>query len=523
MNDPSVERPSPTLGDLRTSAEADEGVRVKADRPGEPEGMGDGVEARLDSPHAPGKLPTPHGPGVSLGVQTDTNGEREAAPAVSGEEDWDLVSAESALLPEKWRRHARELAQYLRRRQRDLDEREARLNSDVAKLEHEDRLLRLLWSQRVEEWEERRLELARREAELDHRESTLRRREEELEDRAASMRLREEVLDQREYQIGLGEFDLANRRREWEAQVKAFEEHQRDLEALAAVLVPAAEPIPTGDQSRPEPEHDARPQSETDGAESVARESSFESAPALPPAKGQVGEDPRRRERSLAEIEAQSNHVRHRAEDLLRSLEEDREKLRQESRDLRHRWATLERQLLADWTARNRALLEREEKLRTAAAKNQALLEAAQSLHRQALEHRAAAEELSARLANRASQMFIRKKLAQWRRALKAAYQEHVDAADQKLAECRRIYRETSALQEVVAEQWRQHEAAWTKRRKELWDQAQELAQREEQLRLAEHDWRLERRKYETVELRLLTEIHRLRERLREAGSQAAD
>lgn len=523
MNDPTAERPSPALGDLRTSAEADECVRVKSDGPDNPEGTRTGVEARLDFPHSPGKLPTPHGPGVLVGVQTETEGERESPPAVSGEEDWGVASAESAPLPEKWRRHARELAQYLRRRQRDLDEREARLNSDAAKLEHEDRLLRLLWSQRVEEWEEKRLELARREAELDHRESTLRRREEELEDRAASMRLREEVLDQREYQIGLGEFDLANRRREWEDRVKAFEEHHRDLEALAAVLVPAAEPIPTGTENCPAPERDARPQSETQGAESVARESSSESAPALPPAEGEVGEDPRRRERSLAEIEAQSNHVRHRAEDLLRSLEDDREKLRQESRELRHRWAKLERQLLADWTARNRALLEREEKLRTAAAKNQALLEGAQSLHRQALEHRAAAEELLAQLAKRASQVFIHKKLAQWRRALKAAYQEHVDAADQKLAECRRIYRETSALQEAVAEQWRQHEAAWTERRKELWEQAQELARREEELRLAEHDWRLERRKCETVELRLLTEIHRLRERLREAGSQTSD
>lgn len=523
MNDPTAERPSPALGDLQTSAEADEVVFVKADRPDTPEEPGSGVEARLDSPHSPGKLPTPHGPGVLLGVQTDTEGEGEAPADVPDEMDWDLVSAESAPLPEKWRRHARELAQYLRRRQRDLDEREARLNSDAAKLEQEDRLLRLLWSQRVEEWEEKRLELARREAELDHRESTLRRREEELEGWAASMRLREEVLDQREYQIGLGEFDLANRRREWEDRVRAFEEHNRDMEALAAVLVPAAEPIPTGDESRAEPGPDARPSREMRREESVAGDWGSGSAPDLPPAEGQVCEDPRRRERSLAEVEAQSNHVRHRAEDLLRSLEEDREKLRQESRDLRHRWATLERQLLADWTARNRALLEREEKLRTTASKNQALLEAAQSLHRQALEHRAAAEEVLARLANRASQEFIRKKLAEWRRALKAAYQEQVDAADQKLAECRRIYRETLALQEAVAAQWRQHEAAWTERRKELWNQSQELTQREEELRLAEHDWRLERRKYETVELRLVTEIHRLRERLREAGSPASD
>ena len=521
MNDPSAECPSSTLADVRTSSEAEASAVVQADRPGEPRGSATGVEARLDSPHAPRELPAPHGPGVSPGVKNDTAGAGEAPHAVFGEEDWNGAALETAPLPERWRRHARELAEYLRQRQRDLDEREARLNSHAAKLEHEDRLLRLLWSQRVEEWEERRLELARREAELDQRESSLRRREEELQEQAAAMRTREEVLDQREYQIGLGEFDLAGRRREWESRVRAFEEHSRDLEALAAVLVPAEEPPPPMAETLPQAEGCHPPVEQENPRGPIAPDFRPAIVPASPAEGSDASEDLRSRERSRAEAEAQANHLRHRAEDLLRELEQDRDKLRRESRDLRNRWATLERQLLADWTTRNRVLLERERGLRTAAAKNQAVLEAAQSLHRRALEHRTAAEELLARLSGRASRAALRKRLSRLRRALKAAYQERADAAEQKLAECRRIHEETSALQEAVAAEWRRHDAALTERRKELLDQARELAGREEQFRLAERDWLLERRKYETVELRLLTEIHRLRERLRESRGQA--
>lgn len=519
MNDPSAERPSPTLGDLRTTVEDEASAFVETDRPGEPRESESGVEARLDAPHVAQKLPTPHGPGVSPGVKSPPHGEDEAAEAVFCEEEWELTATETASLPERWRRHARELAQYLRQRQRDLDEREARLNADAAKLEHEDRLLRLLWSQRLAEWEEKRLELARREAELDQRESTLRRREEELEERATANRLREEVLDQREYQIGLGEFDLARRRKEWESRVRAFEEHSRDLEALAAVLVPAEERSPTIAAALPEPERSPNGE-EACEAPPVAPDSGPEVVSASSPEQTDVGEDPRRRARSLAEAEAQANHLRHRAEDLLHGLEQDCDKLRQESRDLRSRWATLERQLLADWTSRNRVLLEREQELRAAAAKNQAALAAAQSLHRRALEHRAAAEELLARLSGRASQELLRKRLSQLRRALKAAYQDHVEAAEQKLAECRRIREETSALQEALATEWRRHDAALTERRNELLDQARQLTRREEELRSAERDRLLERRKSETVELRLLTEIHRLRERLRKACGQ---
>jgi len=521
MNDPSAERPSPTLGELRTSAEAEASAFVAVDRPGEPKESDTGIAARLDSPHAPQELPMPHSPVVSPGPKSETPRDGEVPEAAFGEDEWDLTGTETASLAEKWRRHARELAQYLRQRQRDLDEREARLNADAAKLEHEDRLLRLLWSQRIAEWEEKRLELARREAELDQRESTLRRREEELEEQAAANRRREEVLDQREYQIGLGEFDLARRRREWESRVRAFEEHGRDLDALAAVLVPAEDPSPTIAGALPEPEHGAPPAEEASEGRPIALDSGSDAAPASSPSESEVSEDLRRRTRSLAEAEAQANHLRHRAEDLLHHLEQDRDKLRQESRDLRNRWATLERQLLADWTTRNRVLLEREGELRTAAAKNQAAIEAAHVLHRRALEHRVAAEELLARLSGRTSQVMLRKRLSQLRRALKAAYQEQVDAAERKLAECRRIREETSALQEVLAAEWRRHDAALTERRKELLEQARELTRREEELRLAERDRLLERRKYETVELRLLTEIHRLRERLRESRQPA--
>ncbi|GAB4137164.1 MAG: hypothetical protein Kow0040_23610 [Thermogutta sp.] len=520
MNDPSAERPSSTLGDLRPSSEAEAADFVEASRTAEQKESESGIEARLDSPHAPRKLPAPHGPGEALGPKPDKD---PAAPYPTAfpDDEWDVATSDTGPLPEKWRRHARELAEYLRRRQRDLDEREARLNSDVAKLEHEDRLLRLLWSQRIEEWEEKRLEFARREAELDHRESTLRRREEELENQAAALRTREEVLDQREYQIGLGEFDLAARRREWESRVRAFEEHSRDLEALAVVLVSPEPSAPTISEISPQAASRAADEEKASRETTAAGDFGPEAAQTSSAPEWSTDDDLRHRERSLAEVEAQANHLRHRAEDLLRVLEEDRDKLRQEARDLRNRWATLERQLLADWTARNRVLLEREQALRTAAAKNQAVLEAADSLHRRALEHRAAAEELLVRLSGRASQVVLRKRLSQLRRALKAAYQERADAAENKLAECRRIQQETAALQEAVAKEWQRHDAALTERRQELLEQARELARREEELRLAERDRLLEVRKAETVELRLLTEIHRLRERLRETGDPA--
>jgi len=548
MNDPSAEQLSPLCGDLRKSPEAEAVVPDENGPMGGECGVQGDIHARVDPAHAPQNRSSPHGSRVLGDVSGDAviPQEHEGAPPPSSGRDDEVEDPKSppvASLLERWRRHAQELAEHLRHRQRDLDHREARLHSEAARLEHEDRLLRLLWSQKLEDWEEKRLELARREAELDHRDSALRRREEELEGRLEALRVREEVLNQREYQIGLGEAELAKRRKEWEDRVRAFENHQQDLESLAAILVPSDEATPSASQAvedgpgRSEREWADRPEAaeplitvsfpadrescERRAGSPAVVEVLVPRAVAEPRSEGDCRD--RGRERALAEVEAQANQLRHRAEDLLRELEEDRDKLRQESRDVRSRWSMLERQLLDDWTARSRILLQREEELRTAAARNQTLLHTAETLHRQALEHRTAMETLWARMSGKIPRAELRRRVMKLRRKLAATYRRQMALAEQKLAECQRLRAETAALQETLTAQWQAQNAALEERRKELLAESRHLTGREQEFRFAERDWLLEKRKYETVELRLLTEIHRLRERLREALSMPGE
>src|SRR5947208_1868024 len=107
-----------------------------------------GAEWRVDPPHA---LP----------------GESDGG-AASSEDDWQADGADSlASLWSQMRTQAHQLADAMRRRQQDLDRREANLHAQAEQLEQESRSARLWWQGQLEELGRREQELNRRAGETE--------------------------------------------------------------------------------------------------------------------------------------------------------------------------------------------------------------------------------------------------------------------------------------------------------------------------------------------------------------------
>ena len=130
-----------------------------------------------------------------------------ASPAVAGIEGSESPAGQLRL-------QAAELADYLRRRQNDLDRRQSQLNAQLAQVEQESRAARMSLAEREAELDQQRQQL---EARLAQRAAELERRHQQLEARQAKQ---EAEWDQRRQQL---EARLAERAAEWDQRRQQLE------------------------------------------------------------------------------------------------------------------------------------------------------------------------------------------------------------------------------------------------------------------------------------------------------------
>lgn len=373
------------------------------------------------------------------------------------------------LTRERLRRHARQLAEYLRKRQANLDRREARLNAQLAQYENDLRASRLIFAERLAEWEEKRRILADQEAALARRRAELGEREEAIQQREHVLSRWEETLRQKEVELRHREEELERRRSELLRREAELQFREQDLTSLAVMVEPAG---------------------------------------AVSPATAQKADTP-------AEAEAELARLREEATALLRDLREARHNLRLEERRWRQQAMVEQRQALAELAAEREAVSRRSRALDQFYQELLQLKNQIQAEHLAALEEHLAAQELLAALDAKRAAWATEKILAlrQEREALLGAQREEQERRRKELVQ---LYRRLEELREWVQGERARWEQELHMRRQEL----QELAQRvqEQQRNLAEREARLleQQHAWQLHKLGYRMEIQRLRQRLRD-------
>lgn len=450
-----------------------------------------GLTARVDPPHqiyptggSPGwGAGTPHPAAVLPTADGTQPGAQKASPPPGSELASNAAgeaptSLSPDLSPERLRKHARQLADYLRRRQQDLDRRESRLNAQLAQLENDIRAMRLLWTERHAEWEEKRQLLA-------DRELTLARRRAELGEHEEAIQQREQVLAQWEDSLRRKEVDLARRERELQEQRRelvqreaALRFREEDFSALAVLLEPVA----------------------AQSAEQSATDTVY---------LDQVT-------RALSEEEKQLRQLLQRAESVLAELVASRRRWQEEERRWRHQWAVEQREHWAELASEQEAVARRARAVEQSRQQVLRLKEEVAIKHREALAHHLAACEVLAELAAERPSAEIVEKLEVVRRAWKETLNEAETTQQQRLRELRELGQQMQQFHARLQEEKRRFDEYLEKHITDLNDRAERLAQREQELALKQAEIEEHGRRFRLDELHYQDEIQRLRQRLRE-------
>jgi hypothetical protein len=387
---------------------------------------------------------------------------------------------------------AAQLAEHLRERLREVDRREAQLNSRVAQFEADLRTSRVWLREQEHELAAREAELTRQLEDLqsgrlsagDSGESPPALAIANTPDVPGGISLPAQEIAEREQAVILKENELRERRFELDRNVAALRHSQalweQQQERESAALAKERERLAAEFAERW-----AEREAQLRQAETLLREQSL-----------QIESD---RKALLADRrawderrQAQETTLRERESAQRAQVDEQRERLAARS----------------EWIERERAGVEQVRSDITA-------------LHRQALEMRLAAEQLWAQISGRMSPVEVTQSIAQIRRKLA----EHYRLEEAELATRRR---ELIELGEKIAEQHRELGQmqtglkAWlASRQDEIESQAQalehredELAREQEAIRQARHEWQSQRLGYEQ-------EIRELAAQLREASAAA--
>lgn len=431
------------------------------------------VSARIDPAHSSG--PEPNSATHNRVEESADHSEENTSPAGTGAVPDLLLETEGPgdipVTQERLRRQARQLAEYLRRRQADLDRREARLNAQLAQLENDLRASRLLLAERLAEWEEKRRALADEAAAVARRRADLGEREEQLQQRESLIAQWEETLRRREQELREREEELERRRKDLlhrEASVRLREE---DLTALAVLVEP----------------NSATP-------------------PEAVPGSGQ---------RASHYEEAELRQLLEEARTLLKELREARKRFRQEERQWRRQWAEDQRRALAELEEQKEAIRRRGQTLAQFHEELVQLRREVEAKQLAALEHHLAAREVIAAVdPDKVAE--ITQKILSLRKERESLLREQAEEQQHKEQQLAELHHQTEELLKQVREEKARLETAIAARWEELDQLAQQLADQKRRLaeqaaRLAEkeHAWRLHRLGYRT-------QIRELRRQLRE-------
>ncbi|MBI85332.1 MAG: hypothetical protein CMJ81_19225 [Planctomycetaceae bacterium] len=299
-------------------------------------------------------------------------------------ETFSSLTDNSLQVVEKLRHHANQLAGHLQNQQHDLDERESKLNSQIATHEQEVRAGRLTLSQEQQN-------LAQQQRNLEEHEQDLQRRERELDHRAKSQ-------DQRERDLQRQSLDFANLQKDTE-WVNSEQNSSLETWDQTHTLEPVSTKTVTEEAKASEIEANQAIQSQVPGDKTVDDQdhpASFEDTEKIPPvAETSTGETTSGLSNEVLQVfqPKKSAFTEQRLQRITNMLLEKKKNLQQRNMTLEKRRVTLD-QLQRDIT----------------------------QLHKETLEMRLATEELWVRLAGRMAEEEIPLKLVELRNKLADHY-----------------------------------------------------------------------------------------------------
>ena len=431
--------------------------------------------ARIDPPHLIGESKT-------LGVHQL----QDATPSRPGGSD-QVLSVESnidvevqsgkALSPERVRRHARQLAAVLRRRQEQLDHREAQLNARSAQIENDIRALRLLWNERHAEWEEKRQLLAEREAVLAQRRAELGEREEALSQREQFLTQWEESLRSREADLARQEQALEQKRKELVRREAEVQLRESDLTALAVLV----------DQSPAASQADS---------------------------KGENASLSFLLDANLLKKQSELTYFWQEARRLFSELQEARQKWKEEERQWRQRWAIEQRQALAEIAAHREAVARRAQAVDRLEIELRQMKSDVEARLREAIEHHLAACELAATLEKDRTPAVVAQQLIALRRKLEESVKRSLEEQRQRERQVATAQSRLEAIHHQIVEEKKRFDEYTKRRLDEIERLASQLTEREKQLVLKENEINERATAWQLAELEYVLEIQRLRDRL---------
>ena len=405
-------------------------------------------------------------------------GPKEEQPVSAGEPPAPqaVESQDGETVTTQLRKQASELAAHLRAKQKEIDHREARINTRIAELEHDSRSARLWFGERQAELEGREKDIANLQREVHERldrlaaaEAALQRRSEEDQSEAPS----EAELTTRAEELAEQEVALNEARQALQAQ-------REQLEARAAAL--------DGRTAQAEAELHAQEEQFQHTAETL-----------------QAGQQ------RLKAAEAELADAQGKAQSLGEQLSGDRREAQEEIQRQRRRLAEEQRRQTADLERQRQAVQRRSDHVDHCRAALEQLRAELGRMHRETLEIRLATEELWVQLSGAAPPAALTRSLGRIRTKLADSYR-------QSNAELREQKRELESIRGQLAEQYdklvaqkRQFEQWAAQRREETEEQAERLVAREEQLQLREAELTEQGHRWEGERLEYQEEIRRLK------------
>jgi hypothetical protein len=459
-------------------------------------------DIRIDAPHQLGDAP-------------------DASPLPTAS----VVPPEEPDLLEQLRKQAHQLAQHLRIRQREVDQREARLNAQQSTMEKEIRSERLWLLERRAELAELADDLVRRECELQERASRVSAAEEHL---AHARRQEEQSAQQNSEQLGQRAEELDALAAQLQAQRAAIEMAQRRLQAqrrrqrqaqrLARQSITtqraAAEVQHRGllegierQRARLELEAERLAQRETAWLdEATCRQAEHDAQIAQFIERGQL------LERSEAALEQEWEELR-RQQEQATLIAREREAQHQAALER----AEIERQ---EWQGRLQdeqvCLARRGEELDSRQVELEQLQQQLRQVHKETLQTRLAAEELLGQLSGAVPAAALTSSISRLRRRLDDQFrlaQSDLTQQRQALEGLRAILTERHeqlVQQKAELQDWvRQREATIEQQAARLVAREQELDLQQEQFQSFEHRWQEERQGYQQEIRRLLSRLRR--------------
>lgn len=490
-----------------------------------------------------------------------------------------LIAASSPT--EQLRLQANQLAEHLRTRQRELDQRESRLNAQLAQIDLAGRQTRLWITEQQGELaeqqaalEERKLELGKRETELEaayaaaqqqavmseelaRHEQALNEKKKELAE--AEQQVQRAIADQEEFlreraeqmssaveeKLRHAEEELAQKEEllhDRERQIKALaeklqaqaaaqnqvrstmsEERERSLE----VLQQEKQKIDAHRQASEEMIRQMmagveRRRAALDAEAARIREHASRPSPELLAREQQVEETRRRleaRERQLHEQEIQLAATREEIERVQQELAEERRKAEEQMRGERQRLQAEQRRMMAELEEKRLSLQRRSEYIDQCRGGLEQLRAELGEMHRETLEIRLATEELWIQMSSTTPTPVLTRSLTQ----LRAKLSEHYRTAGEELARQRNdlltIRNGLAQQHERLVQQKHELELWATKRREEIELQAARLVAREQELDRQEAEFKEQARKWQVEQLAYRAEIQRLQVRSESAAT----